>query len=155
MISGEAKFEPTPQDVRLYNSTGTYKVCEERIRWNPSLLHLCTCWTREITIFQTVPAAAKKTTNWPKDAQLSEKRGVQRYLAASLLSRPCPGLVVRAPWSHEDVQDARSPAPVRCHAGCRLEVRGGCGAANRLDLGGAVVCLAVLSDVSPEIICCL
>ena len=40
MISGEAKFEPTPQDIRLYNSTGTYKVCEERIRWNPSLLHL-------------------------------------------------------------------------------------------------------------------
>ena len=34
MCSGEVHFEPTAQDIRLYNSTGKYKVCEETVRWN-------------------------------------------------------------------------------------------------------------------------
>jgi len=32
--SGKAHFEPTAQDIRVYNSTGTYKVCKQTVRSN-------------------------------------------------------------------------------------------------------------------------
>ena len=32
--SGEAHFEPTAHDIRVYNSSGTYRVCKQIVRWN-------------------------------------------------------------------------------------------------------------------------
>ena len=40
LCSGEISFQPTAEEVRVFNSTGKYKVCEETVRWNPLLIHL-------------------------------------------------------------------------------------------------------------------
>ena len=37
LCSGEISFQPTAQEVRVFNSTGKYKVCEETVRWDPLL----------------------------------------------------------------------------------------------------------------------
>ena len=38
LCSGEISFQPTAEEIRVYNSTGKYKVCEETVRWNPLLM---------------------------------------------------------------------------------------------------------------------
>ena len=37
LCSGEIHFEPSVQEVQVFNSTGKNKVCDETVRWNPLL----------------------------------------------------------------------------------------------------------------------
>merc|ERR1711953_144031 len=73
--SGEISFEPTVQDIRLYNSSGTYTVCEERIsssccQENNTMIEGCEAQREEgcteifggITALQALPGLAGIST---------------------------------------------------------------------------------------------
>ena len=118
ICSGEISFEPTVQDIRLYNSSGTYTVCEERIRWNSFSMQL----THRNMNFPTSSSCCQENNTMIEGCEAQREEGCTEIFGGITALQALPGLAGISTWVN-----TRCPGcPFSCPRAmpCRVPIKG-------------------------------